>query len=241
MRASPSLLAVTTREPSRDTSTERTSSRCPVSVTSPDGSRRVTSDPSTVARGSRVRRGAGVERSGLERRLQLRHPGAHGAVLARRRESVAGDEHGSSDGLCVPRKDGARTAGLHLPGPGRPVAARRQDRVLVGAEARAADMAAVQRHDRLGVTAAHVPDACGAVAAGRRRARRERGLKLTSKMLLFSPGPRSVRSRCSGPSPDDRVAVRAGGRDQQPVRAERRAVHARGMRQRSQATGPRRR
>ncbi len=156
-------------------------------------------DPFTVARGSRVRRGARRRASGPERWLELRHPGPHGAVLARRRDLVAGDEDGSGDGLRVPREDRARTAGLHLPGAGRPVAARRQDRVLVGTEAGAAHLVPVQRHDRL---------ACARCARSRRgrcrrcwpsTRRRERGLKPTSKMLLLLPASRSVRSRTPDP------------------------------------------
>ena len=53
MRASPSLLAVTTLEPSRETSTESTSSVWPASVTSRPFSVRITVEPSIDARGSR--------------------------------------------------------------------------------------------------------------------------------------------------------------------------------------------
>ena len=223
IRASPSLLAVTTRRPSGENSTERTSSRCPRSVT-PLSSR--TTAP--VDRRARVlgRLGRGRPRRGAEERLQLRHPRTHRPIVAARREPVAWKEDRGLDRTVVPREDSPRRARLHLPGPCRAVPARGQHQILVVAEARAPHLVAVQREHRLPV-ARGGPDARGAVARGDDERSRE---VVEPDVVGASPGgPSNVRTRRPSPSQTIASPSDAGRRDQLPVGAERGAVHGRRM------------
>ena len=189
MRASPSLLAVTTREPSRDTSTESTSSVWPVSVTLPPR-RSGTSRPSRSHAGRRLAAVARVERAGV-RCGSCGNPRPHRAVVAGSREPVARAKKARSRCRCG-RGNGSRPAGLDLPRPGGPVAARGQDRVLVGAEARPADLVPCSgmietRLPEVRSQTRAVPSLLAATS------RRESGLKPTSKRRPSWP-PSKVRS-----------------------------------------------
>ena len=196
MRASPSLLAVTTRVPSRDTSTESTRP-APVSVT-------VNSTPLEGSR--RTRRGRRARIECRPRSRQSREPAASGGCNCASQvrtvpsslavaSPVAGEENGTGDRVLVARRRRARGAPVStFQVAGGLVAARRQRRVLVRAEARAAHLVPVQRHDRYLSTAAARSRRgrcrrCSAVTSSR-----ERRLNATSKMRL-SLAPRHTCSR----------------------------------------------
>ena len=225
IRASPSTLAVTTRPPSRENSTESTSSRWPTSSHSA-----VEPHDRAVDRRARVARRLGRGRSGrrAQRAAAAGSPTCARSRPPRRRDPVARAGRWRPDRAVVPRKDRPRRAGVHLPRPRGPVPARCQHRVLVVAEAGAAHMVPCSESTASRSTRRALPRPVRRRRSTRRQAA---GESVEADVVCAAlTGPSNVRTRPAVALPDDRVAVRAGGRDPTAVRAEHGAVHRRRMR-----------
>ena len=185
----PVPLAVTTREPS---ATPRPRGRRPRGRRA---RRRPSSrDDGAVDRRARIERwlGAASGAGPQEVRLQLRSPGPHRPVAARRRDHVAGREHGRRDRVRVPRKTarGPPVSTFHV----RAV----QSRLAVSTsprcpEDRAPDLVSVQGMMRERSPPVDSPGAGSAVAARGDERSGRRGLKATSNMR--APSAREVLTR----------------------------------------------